>query len=657
MDIRHYYEFNDIIGSGAYGEIYQVCHKQTNVKCACKKINISDEPTSFCLYNELIARKAFDHPNIIKIHDVFYEKNEKNYICYIVMEKCEMPLFEYLLDSTSNIITGEQRMSYLEQIISGMLYMYQQGYVHNDLSLSNILIKDGQIKIIDFGFMYKRTMVQKKFHAITMYIQPPELIQKSLKNDIPSKTDSWSIGMIFYAICYQKLLIRYSSLTIYMLDLITQLKIPSFALLKKYLLLDTYKKLHTDLINQPIISDSEADRSLLVLKHLRAYHATHYGKKLQNKLIEKIPENRFIKKLLNWNVYTRPDIIGVYQLYQTIFKKSIFKKSIPMVDGFIESLNVYHTSGIQSLCINLSEELSDALNRILFIFESKPIFTIHLSAIKKSNWNYDLVVKTMNILSHCLIIYANDPSKKTSFDYVCCYRSLLTKMKPYEKLQMSYDRLYSMMSIIYHHDIYFNKIIFDEKSLEIKKFDKYEFYFLELTNGILSFHDAWDLFLEYRINKLYEPHYKFLYYIILCSPDISQINQSYVFEGIMLLILGYYDTDIRMKLINEFNNISEILDHECSKPMTPKVMNLITPEMESPTTPEAAGLHRPKHRVNINKIVTINGIIISYYILWLVQQLNPIAYRYIAKNLCGGKRFIIYLQSLFEYVHLIQKIE
>jgi len=76
MDIHHYYKFDDIIGSGAYGEIYQVCHKQTNIEYACKQISMTEESTSFCLYNELIARKAFDHPNIIKIHDVFYEKKK-----------------------------------------------------------------------------------------------------------------------------------------------------------------------------------------------------------------------------------------------------------------------------------------------------------------------------------------------------------------------------------------------------------------------------------------------------------------------------------------------------------------------------------------------------------------------------------------------------
>ncbi len=44
-----------------------------------------------------------------------------------------------------------QVLYYYSQIVRGIRFMYEKNILHRDLKPSNILLKDGKIKIADFG--------------------------------------------------------------------------------------------------------------------------------------------------------------------------------------------------------------------------------------------------------------------------------------------------------------------------------------------------------------------------------------------------------------------------------------------------------------------------------------------------------------------------
>lgn len=45
----------------------------------------------------------------------------------------------------------EVAINYLTQIVNGMAEMVSNGLIHRDLKPDNIVIKDGVLKIVDFG--------------------------------------------------------------------------------------------------------------------------------------------------------------------------------------------------------------------------------------------------------------------------------------------------------------------------------------------------------------------------------------------------------------------------------------------------------------------------------------------------------------------------
>ena len=74
------------LGEGSYGSVYLATHKQTGDERAVKVMNV-DRVTSYYLrklHTEISILKCVDHPNIIKLQDVFFGKRS----VYLVTDLC-----------------------------------------------------------------------------------------------------------------------------------------------------------------------------------------------------------------------------------------------------------------------------------------------------------------------------------------------------------------------------------------------------------------------------------------------------------------------------------------------------------------------------------------------------------------------------------------
>lgn len=85
-----------------------------------------------------------NHEHTVKLFEVV---EEGDYI-YIVMELCDGDL----RNATECGVEGEvAACGYLQQIVSGYGELAALGIVHRDLKPANILVRDGCLKIADFG--------------------------------------------------------------------------------------------------------------------------------------------------------------------------------------------------------------------------------------------------------------------------------------------------------------------------------------------------------------------------------------------------------------------------------------------------------------------------------------------------------------------------
>ena len=150
------------------------------------------------LVHEIELLKRLDHPNILKLYEVFQDEKR----IYIITELCtggelfdEVTIKRQLDELPAAII--------IQQIIAGVAYCHRQNVVHRDLKLENIMLdqrKSMNIKLSDFGSAkifstQGETRLMDDVRGSAYYIAPEVLL-----SEYDEKCDIWSIGVILYTL-------------------------------------------------------------------------------------------------------------------------------------------------------------------------------------------------------------------------------------------------------------------------------------------------------------------------------------------------------------------------------------------------------------------------------------------------------------------------
>ena len=188
------------IGTGGFSRCLLVKNKTTGIEYACKELPKKKLSDYEGLMREVNLMIKLDHPNIIKLYEVY--ENDKN--IYLIMELCTGgELFDRIVENTENGVqfTEKQAANLFKQMMSAINYCHKNGIVHRDLKPENLLYlnkdKNSPIKVIDFGmskrFDSKHFMSEK---VGTAYYISPEV----LNGKYDEKCDIWSAGVILYII-------------------------------------------------------------------------------------------------------------------------------------------------------------------------------------------------------------------------------------------------------------------------------------------------------------------------------------------------------------------------------------------------------------------------------------------------------------------------
>ena len=153
---QHFYEFQENLGTGAFGAVYRVKERRSGLIRAMKEVRksqISEEQRAVIL-NEINLLTELDHPNIMKIYE--YIESEKFF--YIVCEALTGgELFNLI--KKCRTLPEETTAKYIKDALSGIFYIHSMGIVHNDLKPENLLLENSspsaEVKIIDFGIARK----------------------------------------------------------------------------------------------------------------------------------------------------------------------------------------------------------------------------------------------------------------------------------------------------------------------------------------------------------------------------------------------------------------------------------------------------------------------------------------------------------------------
>ena len=185
------------LGKGGYGKVYEIRSKKTGEIRACKHLSKLNIKNLEKFKREIEILKKMDHPNIIKLYEVF----ESERSLYLVMEECKGgEVFDKIIEriQAKQMYSEKDAANIIQQVMSCIQYCHNHNICHRDLKPENLLYlnpgseRDNRIKVIDFGLSQNADKLKTKVG--TAYYVSPEI----LKGNYTQLCDIWSAGVILY---------------------------------------------------------------------------------------------------------------------------------------------------------------------------------------------------------------------------------------------------------------------------------------------------------------------------------------------------------------------------------------------------------------------------------------------------------------------------
>lgn len=201
--ISQRYQLIEQIGEGGMGEVYRALDRLTGTTVALKRVLTRVDHLAFrsralstpqdsdgfriSLAQEFQTLASLRHPHIINVLDYGFDHEGHP---YFIMD---------LLERAKTIIENghgqpiDYRIDLLAQTLRALAYLHRRGILHRDLTPNNVLVVDGQIKLLDFGlaevFEHASGVV-----GTLAYIAPEVLIGEPAT----TSADLYNIGVIAY---------------------------------------------------------------------------------------------------------------------------------------------------------------------------------------------------------------------------------------------------------------------------------------------------------------------------------------------------------------------------------------------------------------------------------------------------------------------------
>ena len=202
----------ECVGKGASGHVKVARHRRTGEYAAVKILPLQpifdsrnslatqqakSEKQRLGVDREITMMKLMNHPNIMRIYDVYEGEKE----LYLILEYIRGgELFDFLVNRGR--LGPLEALSFFKQIIYGLNYAHSFSIIHRDLKPENILIKSLNppvLKIADWGMAaFAPPAWQLETSCGSPHYASPEIV-RGLKYQ-GTATDIWSCGVILFAL-------------------------------------------------------------------------------------------------------------------------------------------------------------------------------------------------------------------------------------------------------------------------------------------------------------------------------------------------------------------------------------------------------------------------------------------------------------------------
>lgn len=184
-----------ILGSGAFGSVYLVRHKQNGAYYALKQMNkqtLKNMIDYSIIHREFNIHIMLSHENICKLYA--YREDDENF--YMIMEyESNGNLFSEIQKHKKGL-NEDKAYEYFIQICNAILFLHSHGIIHRDIKPENCLLDmNKNIKLCDFGWTTRVSSQLRTTFCGTFEYMAPEIIQE---HPYSKSVDIWSLGILLY---------------------------------------------------------------------------------------------------------------------------------------------------------------------------------------------------------------------------------------------------------------------------------------------------------------------------------------------------------------------------------------------------------------------------------------------------------------------------
>jgi tetratricopeptide (TPR) repeat protein/tRNA A-37 threonylcarbamoyl transferase component Bud32 len=196
---RRYQLLNEL-GAGGMGKLYRAVDRLTGRTLALKRVAAPNghpqgvssggngDSARLALAQEFRLLASLHHPNVINVLDYWFDESGQPFFTMELQEGAQT-----IVEAAKGQPQAVQ-VDLLVQLLQALAYVHRRGIIHRDLKPGNVLVKGGQVKVVDFGVSTTRERPVDNVAGTLAYIAPEALRGQG----VTEASDLYAVGIIAY---------------------------------------------------------------------------------------------------------------------------------------------------------------------------------------------------------------------------------------------------------------------------------------------------------------------------------------------------------------------------------------------------------------------------------------------------------------------------
>ncbi|MBC7809906.1 MAG: AAA family ATPase, partial [Burkholderiales bacterium] len=174
------YRIERHLGAGGMGAVFAATDRLTGQRVALKRLTTTADQLIFAsisteqdsqvsLAHEFRTLASLRHPHIVGVLDYGFDEQHQPFFTMQLLEDAQTIL------QAGRGQPQSVKIDLLAQMLRALSYLHRRGILHRDLKPDNVLVTDGQVKLLDFGLSVLREQAVSGITGTITYMAPEVL--------------------------------------------------------------------------------------------------------------------------------------------------------------------------------------------------------------------------------------------------------------------------------------------------------------------------------------------------------------------------------------------------------------------------------------------------------------------------------------------------